>query len=255
MEKFLQTTIKEAGTIALNYFRQGVEFKTKAHLGDLVTVADLEVSAFLQKQILAKYPDHGFHSEELKEPFNPDSEYLWMVDPVDGTRNFAKGIPMWCVMVALWHNNKLEMSAVYSPVSNELFFAKSGKGATLNNKLIHVNQVESLEQSFGCAIRGTSSYITHAQEFCRLVDRLTNDTTAWTHNFGTMLASCYVASGGVDFFAENGGLDHDYAAPTLICSEAGALVTDSEGNPWQRGRRDIVIANPNMHKKVLELLK
>ncbi|MEK9157230.1 MAG: inositol monophosphatase, partial [Patescibacteria group bacterium] len=132
MNDFLKDIIKQGGAIAKDYFLKGVTFKTKSHLGDLVTVADQEVSDFLIKKIQEKYPDHGIYSEEQKDILNPGSDYLWMIDPIDGTRNFANAIPMWCSMVALFYRKELIMSAVYNPLSDELFFAEKGKGASIN---------------------------------------------------------------------------------------------------------------------------
>lgn len=253
MHQYLKQIIVEAGNMAKDYFLKGVTFKTKTNLGDLVTVADVAVSEFLTKKILAKYPTHQIHSEEVKDDINPGAEFEWIMDPIDGTRNFAKGIPMWCVMVAVYQNQEPLFAAVYNPVSSELFFAKTGEGATLNGMPLKVNDVSSLDYGFGSFSRGL--HTTHEANYRKMSDRLNNETTVWVHNFGTMLGACFVAAGGVDFFAINAGLDHDYAAPVLICKEAGALVTDSDGNPWQRGRRDIVIANPKLHPKILELLK
>lgn len=253
MDKFLKEIIKEAGDLAKKHFFNGVESKTKEHLGDLVTKADLEVSEFLIKKIQDKFPDHGIFSEEEKEIINPQSEFVWMIDPIDGTRNFAKAIPLWSIMVALWKNDEVIISAVYNPIANELFFAEKNKGATLNEMPIKTNDTSSLEHSFSYLIRGLNTPF--KKEFNKMMDRVVNETTVWMHNFGGIgLGGCYLASGGVDFIAINCGYDYDYAAISLICKEAGALVTDCEGNSWKRGRRDLIIANPNLHFKVLELL-
>lgn len=254
IEQFLKDIIREAGELAKGYFQKGVSARAKAHLGDLVTEADEAVSDFLIQKIKEKFPDHGIHSEEQKNDINPGSQFEWIIDPIDGTRNFANGIPLWCVMIAVYENGQALLAAVYQPLANEIFFAVKGRGATLNGLPIQVNNVSTFDHGFGLAVR-VDNRSDKEPEFKRLLDRLNNDTTVWMHNFGTMLASCYLASGGVDFFAENAGFDHDYAAPALICAEAGAVVTDADGNPWVRGRRDIVMANPKLHPKVLELLK
>lgn len=256
IEQFLKDTIREAGGLAKRYFQQGVEFTTKAHLGDLVTKADIEVNDLLINKIQATFPDHGIHSEERKNDINPGARFEWIIDPIDGTRNFAKGIPMWCIMVAVYENGEPLLSAMYNPLVDELFFAEKNKGATLNGLPIRVNEIASLDHGAGNPVRGTNrgEETQYDERFKKMMDHLVNGTNVWMHNFGTMLGACYVASGGLDFFVSNAGFDHDNAPPALICAEAGALVTDSDGNPWARGRHDIVIANPKLHPKVLELL-
>ena len=251
---FLEKTIKEGGALAQEYFRRGVTYTSKTNLGDLVTEADKAVNQLFIDRITKEFPDHRIITEEAA-PIGPaDARYEWIIDPIDGTRNFAMGISVWCVMAAVYEDGEPKYAAIYNPLGNELFFAGKGKGAVLNDLPIKVNEVSSLDFGFGFCVRGFNNTM-FEERFARSVSRIALETTVWMHNFGTMLPSCYVASGGGDFFFNNSGYDHDYAATALICAEAGALVTDCDGNPWKRGRRDIVIANPKLHPKVLELLK
>jgi len=251
MQKFLKKTIKEAGNIAVEYFRQGVAHRIKANLGDLVTDADIAVSNFLISKIHEEFPDHGIHTEEEGDDINPGAQYEWVIDPIDGTRNFAMGISFWCVMVAVLKDKELYISAIYNPLADELFFAEKGSGAFMNGEQIFVNKVDSLDHGFGVAIRADNTQ--KEEEFKKVLSKLNTDTDAWLHAFGTMLPACHLANGGIDFFVNNSGFDHDYLAAALICREAGAIVTDSDGNEWTRYRRDILIANPNLHPKLLEL--
>lgn len=94
MDTFLKDIIKEAGQIAKGYFDKGVSHEEKSHVADLLTEADLAVSDFLVKKIHETYPDHHIKSEELGEEINPGAEYEWVIDPIDGTRNFAMGVPV-----------------------------------------------------------------------------------------------------------------------------------------------------------------
>lgn len=258
MEDFLKQIIKEAGDLALDYFHKGVTFETKSHIADLVTVADLETSKFLVSAIHEKYPDHTVRSEELKEPINGGAQYEWVIDPIDGTRNFANGIPMWCIIIALVYNGETELGAVYNPVADELFFAKKNHGATLNGMPIKVSEKKDFDfatAQFSRISKMVGPYGEKIEEFKRFGERINSDTNIWVHNFGCILGMCFVASGGIDIFVNNAGLDHDYLAAVLIAREAGAVVTDSEGNEWLRGRQDIVGANPKLHSKVMELFK
>ncbi|MBI2444054.1 MAG: inositol monophosphatase [Candidatus Magasanikbacteria bacterium] len=253
MEDFLKEIVLKAGELAKSYFLKGVQFTTKAHLGDLLTEADTAVNNYLVGAIQRRFPDHRIYSEELAADINPGGAYEWIIDPIDGTRNFAMGIGLWCVMVALYEGGQPRAAAIGNPLASELFFARAGGGATLNGLPIRVNATATLDHAYGFCVRGINT--THEERYRRFLDRIVNDTTVWMHNFGTMLGACYVASGGADFFAENCGFDHDHVAAALICAEAGARVTDSDGRPWQRGRRDIVIANPRLHPELLTLLK
>lgn len=253
MQEFLKTTIKDAGSIAKEYFHRGVTNKVKTNLGDIVTDADIAVSNFLLEKIHAQYPEHGIHTEEEGDDINPGAQYEWVIDPIDGTRNFAMGISFWCVMVALLKDGELYLAAIYNPLAEELFFAQKGKGAYMNEKQIFVNSVDSLDYGFGVALRTTAT--DKEEEYKKVLAKLNIDTSAWIHAFGTMLPLCHLANGGIDFFVINCGFDHDYLPGALICREAGAIVTDSDGNEWTRYRRDIIIANPNLHPKLLELFK
>jgi len=257
MQDFLKTIIEEAGVIAKEYFDKGVSHKEKSHAADLVTEADIAVSDFIVKKIQEKYPDHHIKSEELGEEINPGVEYEWVIDPIDGTRNFAMGVPMWCNIISVLKNGEKHLGAVYNPIADHLFFAEKGKGAFLNGKQIHVNNKDTLNYAFGVFTRAYEGgiYGDYFERYRVAGARLVLETTAWMHNFGCMLSAVYLASGGADFMMGNAGMDWDYLAPFLICEEAGAVVTDSDGNPWKRGRQDFVVANPDLHPKLLELFK
>lgn len=238
--------------MAKEYFEAGVERRYKLNIGDLVTDADIAVANFLVAAIHAKYPDHQIHTEEHKVDVNPGAQYEWVIDPIDGTRNFAIGLPMWCILICIQKDGQSHMAAVYNALANELFFAEKGQGAYLNGKKIQVNSVDDLDQAFGIVTRRLT-HTTHVERYKRAIAKMATDHEIWMHNFGTMFGISYVASGGADFFLGNSGFDHDNLAPALICAEAGALVTDSDGNPWTRYRQDMVIANPKLHPKVMEL--
>lgn len=241
--------------MAKGYFDAGVEHTTKSNPGDFVTEADIAVSNFIIGRIQKAYPDHHIHSEEMKEDINPGAEYEWTIDPIDGTRNFASGVPVWCTMIALLKNGETMMGAVYSPIMNELFFAEKGKGAYLNDKKISMTARPDLRYATASISRmgeANPIYGMEIERYKHFYTRIVQETSVWIHQFGTMLSCCMVARGGFDFFVNNAGQDYDYLPGLLICQEAGALVTDSDGNPWKRGRQDVVIANPVLHKEVMK---
>ncbi len=253
---FLQSMLHDASALAIDYFHKGVTHTFKSNLSDVVTEADTTIQKLMIDKIQSAYPDHQIHSEELKIDINDGAAFEWILDPLDGTRNFAFGIPLWCHIVGIMKEGEPYMAAVYNPIANELFFAEKGKGATRNGLPIHVSTKETLNYAYGSFSRAGEAgetYGTHIERFKTFAVGLNKETTVWICSLGTMNAACYVASGGYDFFVQNAGLDHDYLAAALICSEAGAVVTDSDSNPWTRERQDIVIANPVLHRKIIEL--
>lgn len=261
MEQFLKEIIREAGFIAKGYYEQGISHKFKSNPDDFVTEADIEVDKFLTEKIKEKYPDHGILSEETEEVRNPDAEYMWVMDPIDGTRNFAKHIGVWCTMIGIAKNDKPYMAAIYDALNDELFFAKKGEGAFLNDQPIKVSDCQETRYAFvtysgGFIDDGNSPYATTKEKYERYLkfyNNLVADHGHWVHHYGTMLSLCHLAAGRVDVGLYNSGMYHDYLAPYIIATEAGAKFTDSEGNDWKRGRKDIVVANPKLHKKLMKL--
>ena len=141
MDSFIDRAVKAAkvaGEIQRNYFDKGVEIKTKAGKHhNRVTIADLESEKVIVSLIRKHYPEHNIFAEE-GEYKTTDSEYNWIIDPLDGTNNFSRGIPIFCVSIALAKNNEVILGVIYDVLKNELFTAEKGKGAFLNGKKIKV---------------------------------------------------------------------------------------------------------------------
>jgi fructose-1,6-bisphosphatase/inositol monophosphatase family enzyme len=248
MLAFAKSIIRDAGLISLEYFRKGVTYTTKTNIADLLTEADTAVSEFLVSAIAAKYPSHHISSEELASDINPGAEFQWVIDPIDGTRNFAMGISFWCNMLALLRNGVPVMSVVFNPIADELFTAELGQGAYLNESRLQVSDTDTVEHSLGlwcCDAHGR-----HVERYRGAAKRLI-DTSAWLHNHGSILSGCYLAKGGADFLINNYGYSYDCLPIVLICSEAGAIVTDSFGRAWNPHGRDLVIANPRLYPVLL----
>lgn len=256
MQQFLKEIVKEAGAIAKEYFCKKIRVTSKTLKHDLLTEADETVSEFLVRRIHETYPEHQIKSEEMEIDINNGAEYEWVIDPIDGTWVFAKGIPTWAVMIAVVRNGEPHLGAVYFPVANELFFAEVGKGAFLNGKQLHVNNTDTLDASVGAfhkQVQG-NHYGVHFERFQQCALKIAEYDIVRL-NFGSSASFSFVASGALDFAVSNGGMDWDRLPIYLINAEAGAMVTDSDGNPWKRGRQDIVIANPQLHPKVMELFR
>lgn len=251
MQAFIEKIIKEAGELGLAFYQKGVSSSMKTHAHDLLTEADTALSNFLVEKIHAEYPDHHIYSEEMATDINPGAEYEWVIDPIDGTWNFAQHIPIWGILIAVVERGVTKYAATYWPVDGHLYTAEKGKGAFLNGESIRVSSKKELTGSVG----NTFSSLTqpHAAAISQL-NQILFSKGAGIKNYSCMYNAMLVARGVLDFYVSNGGLDYDHLAPLLICEEAGAVVTDSYGQPWKRGVHNIAMANPVIHAELLTLL-
>lgn len=225
----LPAIVREAGAIAMSYFKNlkslAVSKKTPR---DLVTDADLAVENFLHRALRDAYPDYGFWGEESGQ--SADQHKRWIVDPIDGTHSFAKGQYFWSISVALELDGALSVGAVYVPTVDDLYFAVRGQGATKNGEPIHVSDETQLSDAmiatgFACIRQNRPD--NNLERFCRIALR-----TMGQRRFGSAAMDiCMVADGQVDAFWEQALNLYDVAAGALIAQEAGATVTDFQGNP------------------------
>jgi len=261
MQEFLKQIIKEAGFLAKGYYHEGVESKEKFGPTDLVTIADEETNDFLIKKIRERYPDHGIISEEEKEEINPRAEYTWVIDPIDGTRNFANHIAYWCTMIGITKNGQPYLGAIYDAMNDELFFAEVGKGAFLNEKPIQVNtksDPDTCFMVFSGGRTGTGSPYDddeNCPKFYNFFNNLCRPHGFWAMNYGSGLGVCHLAAGRLDAVLLSGLLYHDILPSYVIATEAGAVYTNPSGINWKRGDKSIVVANPKLHAKLMELFK
>ena len=204
---------------------------------DLVSEADLAAQEAVQDVLLSAFPDHGFVSEESAEPLNAQSEYCWVVDPLDGTTNYVHQVPHYAVSVALVHHGKPIVGVVLDPVHDELFSAASGQGAFLNGIAIRTSQEGHLSQaliaaSFSAKVRPDS------QEIDQFVSVLLH-CQAVRRTGSAALNLAYVAAGRFDAFWAMSTRAWDVAAGVLLVIEAGGVVTRLDGGPF-----DLKVAHP-----------
>lgn len=249
IDKFIQDIAIKAGKITLKYFNNTKIAYTKKNPLDIVTHADLAVNKFLLDEIKTKYPDDCIVSEET-DTYNPNSESRWIIDPLDGTLNFSKGIAVYCILIAHAFNNKIDHGVIYDPIHDDIYFGSFGKGAFLNNKKIKYSGKTSIDDTVGLInSRIDESSINvinklHAKP-------LNNKITLMSINC-LGLSAAQVAAGKRDWFISTGaGGDWDYAAGKIILEEAGCTVTNIYGKPWQLGNKTMIAANPALHKKLL----
>ncbi|WP_070970676.1 inositol-1-monophosphatase [Vibrio sonorensis] len=195
---------------------------------DFVTNVDKEAEALIIDVIKSSYPDHSIVAEENGLIEGKDNEVQWIIDPLDGTTNFVKGLPHFSVSIAVRIKGKTEVACVYDPMLNELFTAQRGSGAQLNNARIRVTPIKDLQ---GAVLATGFPYKQkqHSESYLKILSSLFVECADFRRTGSAALDLCYVAAGRVDGFFELGLKPWDLAAGELIAREAGAIVTDFAG--------------------------
>lgn len=252
MREFIESTIKEAGKIAVDFFERGVSSEIKSYRNDLLTEGDKTVSDFFVKKIQEAYPDHGILTEEMEEHINPEAEMQWIVDPIDGTWNFAHGIPSWAILVALQKNGVTTHAVSYSPMEKMFLYADTETKTTLNGKTVQVNSYDTIEDAVGQVY--LSPHWPLAEEYIHALTNALRKKFRYRDATSASLASL-VANGTYEFYMSNAGEDYDHLAPKFLIERAGGKVTNWKGEPWERGMQNLVASNGVLHDQLLELFK
>ena len=243
----------EAGAAEMKRFFNG-EFvvSNKEGMNNLVTEADHAAEKAIIDVIKAEYPGHFILSEETGEIYM-DSEYKWIIDPIDGTVNFANGIPICCVSIGVEKAGKMIMGAVYNPIMNEFYFAQKGFGASLNDKKIKVSQKTEVIKS--CLVTGFPyTYLDHENGPLQIFERFIRKGVPVRRLGSAAIDLCWVAAGRFDGFYEHKLQAWDSAAGFLMVEEAGGKVTDFEGNYFSPYQPHILATNGKIHEEMLELI-
>jgi len=254
MYKQILTDAIEAGANELMRFFNGTfTISNKEGINNLVTEADHASDKAIQDVIKKAFPDHGIISEETAEVIS-ESEYKWIIDPIDGTINFANGIPICCVSIGLEHNGKMLMGAVYNPILKEFFFAEKGKGATLNDKKISVSNKDDVLRS--CLVTGFPyTYLDQPNGPLQAFERLIRRGIPVRRLGSAAIDLCWVAAGRFDGFYEHQLNAWDSAAGFIIVEEAGGKVTDLNGNAYSPYQPGIIATNGVLHDELVEWVK
>ncbi len=242
---------KEAGKIILSANADNCRVEQKEGRQNFVTEYDLRVQKFVFEQLKEVCPSADFLGEEDEGEHRFTSEYLFIVDPIDGTTNFMQGFNHSCVSIALLKNGKAYIGAVYNPYLDELFSAEAGKGAFLNGKPIHVSDRDLHD---GMALFGTSPYRAENTDITFATVRKVFDLTRDIRRSGSAaLDICYIAAGRCELYFEMGLCPWDFAAAALILTEAGGVFTGMSFEEVRYdGRFNSIAANPMAFEKYRE---
>ncbi len=248
-QTLLKATEAAAAVIKEN-FDKAFSISNKTSINDLVTEVDHKSEKVIIDIIKQDYPDHYILSEEAGE-MPQDSMHTWIIDPIDGTINYAHGIPICCVSIGLEIDGRMEMGAVYNPFMNELFFAQRGFGATLNDHIIHVSKKEDVLTS--CLVTGFPyTYLDMPNGPLQVFERLIRKGIPVRRLGSAAIDLCWVAAGRFDGFYEHKLQAWDSAAGFLIVEEAGGKVTDLNGNPYNPYQPGIVATNGKIHDGLMQ---
>jgi myo-inositol-1(or 4)-monophosphatase len=243
---------RKAGQLLLTRYGKPHDIQMKGVV-DLVTEADHLAENLILSSLKRRFPTHQVISEEVGSN-NLESEHVWYIDPLDGTINFAHGIPLFSVSIAYSNQGKVELGVVYEPVHDECFSAEQGKGAWLNGKPIHVSNTTSLLQSL--LVTGYPNEKNAIFNKNLNFDAILSSCTRGVRRLGSAaLDMCYVATGRVDGFWELTINPWDFAAGCLIASEAGAFVTNCRGSSVEYvDGESVLAAAPHLHGEILSVL-
>ena len=251
---YLETAIdlcRAAGDI-LNYYADReklVEYKGHANL---VTIADKKSEELIIDGILGRYPSHSILAEESGST-QPGAAVQWIIDPLDGTTNFAHGYPFYCISIAVEDKGEIQCGAVYDPVRDEMFTAGRGEGAYCNGERLRVSNVSQLSQALlitGFPYNFRERLDTVLGQFGKFLVA----SQAVRRGGSAALDLCYVAAGRIDGFWELFLQAWDTAAGRIILEEAGGMVTDFKGGPFSVYMKEILASNGALHDEMLDVL-
>jgi myo-inositol-1(or 4)-monophosphatase len=251
---FAIQTAREAGRVLSERFRRTSLAVTQKGEIDLVTEADLAAERLIVERVRTHYPRHSILAEEGGDVTREEktSEYKWIIDPLDGTTNYAHGYPCFCVSIALELGGEIVLGVVFDPTRDETFAAERGQGATLNGRTIRVSEIDDLNRAMLCTgfpydVRGRNQFARHFSNFIMHAQAVRRDGAA-------ALDLAYVACGRFDGFWEEGLRPWDVAAGKIIVEEAGGRVTRYDDTPFDVYTPPILASNGLVHDAMMRVL-
>lgn len=251
----VEKVIVKAGEILLSYFRKDMERVNKADQQGFVTEADFAAENFLMDRLSKILPESRIYAEESgSHNSESKSQYCWVIDPLDGTTNFAYGIPYFSISIALTYNNKPILAVVYDPITKESFKAFSNGGTYLNGQKVQVSHIEKLDQAF---LLLSVPYVKD-RDYDKLlkISHIIDQKSYVTRQLGSVvLDAAYVACGRVEGYYFNNLAWWDLAAGMLLIQEAGGLVTEFNGDPITPDYKTCLGGNSHIYEQLQIILK
>ena len=250
--KFAIELATQAGKALAAHFRKDRELLSlRKTVKEITTRHDKESDKMITKAISEKYPTYNIWTEE-SGVINRGSEYTWIVDPLDGTVNFASGNPLFCLTIALLRKSEPILGVTYAPIIDELYVAERGKGAFLNRERISVSTTEKLEECYAYFCEGGDKNRLRTGEINGTIYPKVRDL----RKLGSAgLESAWVACGRGDAYVTTKIEPWDVASGVLLVREAGGKVTDLKGKAWRTERSDLIFSNGRVHESILELVR
>ena len=253
LKQTLLEAIQAGGEELKRFFNKEFKISNKTGINNPVTEADHASEAAIISIIKKNFPGHQVLAEETGA-HTKDSNYKWIIDPIDGTINFAHGIPLCSVSIAIEKDGEIIMAAVYAPILNELFFAEKGKGATLNGEKISVSSEPKVISS-NLVTGFPYTYINMPNGPLEVFSRLIKKGIPVRRLGSACIDLCWVACGRFDGFYEHKLEAWDSAAGYLIVEEAGGKVTDHEGKKFSPYQHRILATNGKIHDELLGVVQ
>ena len=248
MSLFLQTALEAAQTaqeIILHYYQGKFDIELKADQSP-VTIADVEAEKAIKKIILERFPEHGFFGEETGKT-NPDAEYTWLIDPIDGTKSFVRRYPMFSTQIALMKGSELILGVSNAPAFGEMAYAEKGQGAFLNQQPIKVSGYTELNQA--ALSLGNIASLAASSSWANLGNIITQ--VQRIRGYGDFFHYHLLASGKVDAIIESDVNILDVAALSVIVNEAGGVFTDLFGKPLNLASTTVLAAaSPELYTQI-----
>lgn len=246
---FAVETAYLAGKMTLGYFQTGIHADIKAD-GSPVTSADRQAEALIRKRIEATYPGHAIIGEEYGSSGSDGASHRWIIDPIDGTKSFVHGVPLYAVLIGMEVEGNAEVGAVYFPALDEMLSAASGEGCWWNGRRARVSQTALLKDSTVCYTEASVFWREEREPAFQQLLRRTRLFTGWNDAFGYLL----VATGRADAMVDPAMNPWDAAPYPAILREAGGVYCDWNGRQTIYGR-DGLAANSALLPELLELLQ
>lgn len=253
LEKMKEAALA-AGKILRKYFGQDLVLNQKTGVSDFSTKADLEAEKAILTVLQKHFVAYNYITEEAENKHN-DSEFTFVIDPLDGTNNFVTGIPYFSVSIALMKGDKMEVAVIFQPIVQAMYCAQNGQGAFLNGQKISVSAISEIKNANICYV---STYNHQAENYGQMMKKIEiMEPKRAFYNWSVALDYCLLASGKMEIIINDGCEIHDYIAGKLIAREAGAVIRDFEGQAEERedNNKFICVSNTSLLEPALSIVK